>query len=105
MGFFINALFFNPARRRKICDILLLLVGGAVCTSLGLMFVGSSRHELQQTQAILPLMRTLSVPSTLDIVFIAQGDLVGVMIETRPRTGSNIYRLDWVDSLSASRRA
>lgn len=57
---FIIPLFFNLARRRKICNVLLLLA--ALCASLGLMLAGASTFSLLQVQAAQRVVGTLSLP-------------------------------------------
>lgn len=76
---FIIPLFFNLARRRKICNVLLLLA--ALCASLGLMLAGASTVSLLQVQAAQRVVGTLSLPgASAETVFVGPGRVVAPML-------------------------
>lgn len=76
---FIIPLFFNSARRRKVCNALLLLA--ALCASFGLMLAGASTFSLLQAQAVQRVVRTLSLPgASAETVFAGPGRVVAPML-------------------------
>jgi hypothetical protein len=76
---FINPMFFNPARQRKVCDALLLLA--ALFAGLGLMLAGASTFSLLQAQAALGVAGTLSLPgASAETVFATPGRVVAPML-------------------------
>jgi len=76
---FIIPLFFNLARRRKVCNALLLLA--ALCASIGLMLAGASTFSLLQVQAAQRVAGTLSLPgASAETVFAKPGRVVAPML-------------------------
>lgn len=76
---FIIPLFFNPARRCKVCNALLLLA--ALCASLGLTLAGASTVSLLQAQAAQRVVGTLSLPgASAETVFAGPGRVVAPML-------------------------